>query len=149
MSTRDAIVAEALRWRGTRYQHQQHTRDLATDCGGLIGGVGVAVGALPVDWWETEFAPHAGYSRQPSKQSLERICDAFMERIDTGALEPGDVVGIRWEQEVMHLAFVVPYHAGGLAIVHALQRAGGVVEHRLSDVWRARIALAWRMPGIA
>jgi len=46
------------------------------------------------------------------------------------------------EAEPQHLAIVTPYRHGGLAMIHAYSRSSAVVEHRLADVWRARIVAA-------
>ena len=149
MIARADIVAEARRWLGTRYQHQAHRHGVATDCAGLIGGVAVALGLLRPDFWETDFAPFAGYGRQPANGMLERVCDAFMRRIDPAAAQAGDVVAMRFRREAMHLGILVPYVHGGAALVHAVSRPGFVVEHALDHRWKARVTAAWQMPGVA
>ena len=145
---RSVIIAEARAWLGTPYEHHQHTRGAGTDCGGLIGGIAVAVGSVPPNWWNTEFAPHAGYSRQPSGGRLLAIMRGFMTEIDPAAAVAGDVVLMRFSQEPQHVGILVPYALGGLALVHALASEHRVVEHRFADVWRARVTHAFVFPGV-
>lgn len=149
MIARVAIVDEARRWVGTPYQHQQHSRGIATDCAGLVAGVAVALGVVPPDWWDTTFTQYAGYGRQPSSGMLERICGDLMTEVPIDRAEPGDVLAFRFRRETMHLGFLVPYAHGGLSILHALSSAGQVVEHSLDNRWRSRITHAWQMPGVA
>ena len=47
VAARAEIVAEARAWVGTRWQHQQHTKGVATDCAGMVYGVGHALGLRP------------------------------------------------------------------------------------------------------
>jgi cell wall-associated NlpC family hydrolase len=149
VTSRHAIVAEARRWLGTPFAHQGRTHGVGTDCGGLVGGVAVATGVLPSTWWRDVFDPlFAGYGRQPSNGTLERICESFMRRIDLAEATDGDVLLMRFTGEPQHLAIVVPYAHGGYAAIHALLRARMVVEHRLDGLWWSRVVAAFRMPGI-
>lgn len=44
LATRDQIVAETLSWAGTPTRHQGQRKGVATDCKGLVVGVGQALG---------------------------------------------------------------------------------------------------------
>lgn len=148
MTTRASVAAEARRWLATPFSHQGRTLGIGCDCGGLVGGVAVALGIVPATWWRDVFDPQfGGYSRQPSHGTLQRVCESFMAQTD----EPdvGDVLLMRFADEPQHLGIVCDYAHGGLSLVHALARAGKVVEHRLAPVWRARVVRAYRMPGVA
>lgn len=147
MVARADIVAEARTWIGTPFAHQQRTRGVGTDCGGLVGGVAVALELVPVSWWAESFDPQfGGYSRQPSHGTLQRVCETFMRRVDDYL--PGDVLLMRFVGEPQHLAIVADYVHGGLSIVHAMLRVGRVAEHRLSPEWRRNVVAAYAMPGI-
>ena len=148
MMTGLQVATCASGWLATPYLHQAHARGLGCDCAGLVGGVAVELGIVPADWWETQAAPYAGYSRQPANGMLERICDGFMARIDLDDAQFGDVVGIRWSKEMQHLGILAPYQFGGFSLIHAYESAGAVVEHRFADVWRKRVTHTWRMPGV-
>ena len=150
MTTRAEVVAEARRWVGTPFVHQGRVRGHGCDCGGLVGGIAVALGIVPADWWQIVFDPRfGGYGRQPANGVLEAVCESFMSAIDPDAAEPGDVLLMRFADEPQHLGIVADYRNGGLSIVHALSRVGSVVEHRLGGLWTWRIVGAYRMPGVA
>lgn len=151
MTTRAAILAEAREWIDTPWQHQAHMKCLATDCGGFLAGVAIALGLLPADWWETQFGPHAGYGRLPSGGRLQAICREFMRPIPIDDAQPGDALLMRFKSEPQHVAFLADHPAGGLSIIHALNRrsVNRVVEHSLDRLWRSRIVEAYIMPGIA
>ena len=143
------VVAEARRWVGVPFAHQGRTR-AGTDCGGLIGGVAVALGIVPGDWWGRCFDPaHGGYSRQPSNGQLRSVCDSFMRCIEIEDARPGDVAMMRFHADPMHLGFLADYRHGGMSIVHALSAIGEVCEHRLSSLWRDRMVAVYRLPGVA
>lgn len=143
------IVTEARTWVDTRFAHQGHTKGLATDCAGFIGGVGVAVGAFAANVWEAEFAEHAGYGRTPANGMLQVLCRRFMRSIATAEAQAGDVLLMRFATEPQHLGILAPYEHGGLSLIHAYSRARKVVEHRLDDVWRSRVVEAFALPGVA
>ncbi len=151
MITREQVVAEARSWLGTPYHHQAHAKGVGCDCGGLIGGVAVALGLVAADWWDTAFAPFAGYGREPAHGSLLRVLDTFLRPVDPAQAAPGDVLVMRFRREPQHLGFLVPYTFGGLAILHALNGLAvrEVVEHRLDAGWHKRVTQAYRLPGVA
>jgi hypothetical protein len=106
----------------------------------------VELGLVPHDWWEIEFAPHAGYGRQPMRDELIRVLDTFLLRISKPQV--GDVVVMRFRRDPQHLGIVVPY-PGGLGMVHALSLGPRkVVEHRLDERWTDRITHAYALPGV-
>lgn len=143
------IVAEARCWLGVPFAHQGRSH-AGTDCGGLVGGVALALGIVPADWWARSFDPaHGGYGRQPSNGQLRAICESFMRCIEIDDALPGDVALMRFRAEPQHLGILADYRHGGASIVHALASAGRVCEHRLSPLWRERICAAYRMPGVA
>lgn len=147
--TRAEVVAEARAWIGTPYAHQAHLRGVGCDCGGLIGGVAVALGIVSADWWETAFAKHIGYSRQPHGNSLVDVLDVFMTRIDPAEAQPADVLVFRFRREPQHVGIVVP-HDGGMGMVHALNAGTrAVVEHRIDEKWQRRVTHAYALPGVA
>lgn len=147
MITRAEVAAEAKRWDQVPYAHQGRSR-IAVDCGGFVGCVAHALGCVSADFWDREFVPHSGYARRPSRQQLETICDAFMERIPVDDAGVGDVLGFRFRKDTQHLGIIVPYVHGGLAIMHALSSVGRVSEHILDDRWRSYAVQAWRLDGL-
>lgn len=148
MSTlRERIVQEARGWLGTPYQHQQRLRGVGVDCVGLLVGVARTLGLVAADF------DVRGYSRQPDGQLMARAGELLV-RIDVAAMQAGDVVVMRFEQDPCHLAILADYPvvAGQLSIIHALTtRAGGgrVVEHRLDATNMAKVMGAFQFPGVA
>ena len=149
MTTRAEVVAEARRWIGTPFRHQARVRGAGCDCGGMVGGIAVALGLVPASWWAQTFDPaFAGYGRQPHGGLLESVCDQFMARIASSAADLGDVLLMRFGADPQHVGIIADYRHGGHSIVHALASVGRVVEHRLSPVWRQRAVVAYRLPGV-
>lgn len=152
--TRADVVLEARRWLGTPWHHQARLRGVGADCGGLIGGVPVATGLLPPDWWTATFDPQfGGYGRSPSRDRLRGILRAFMDPIDPSAAQPADVVLMEFVRgQPQHLGIVADYPAaGGASLIHALGPAPPrrVTEHILAPRWRARVVDAFAYRGIA
>lgn len=143
--TRAAVVAEARRWLDTPFHHQARTRGVGCDCGGLVGGVAVALGIVPPDWWRDTFDPRwGGYGRQPAQGTLQQVCESFMARTDDP--QPGDVLLMRFAREPQHVAIVGDH--GGRSLIHAYEAIGRVIEHRLDPRWQRRTVQAYRMPGV-
>lgn len=152
MIARAAVIAEARDWLGTPFSHQQHTKGLATDCLGFIGGVAVAVGVFPASAWTEAFAEHASYGRLPYAGRLVAACREFLIPIDIDAAREADILCMRFTGEPAHVAYLAPYVHGGLSLVHAWSRArpqAGVVEHVFDRKWRSRVVEAFALPGVA
>lgn len=144
--TRADVVAEARTWLDTPYAHQGRKKGLACDCAGLPLGVAHALGLIPPD------ADVRGYSRRPDGASLLAACDRWMTRIAPAAVQPGDVLVMRFELDPQHLGIVGDYVHGGLSLIHALGQVDGrgrVVEHRLSDSRIRNAVAAYVLPGVA
>ena len=76
--TRQEVVREAREWLGTPFHHQAREKGVGTDCGGLVGGVAVALGIVPPDWWRDTFDPRwGGYGRQPAQGTLQQSSSDF------------------------------------------------------------------------
>lgn len=142
MTTRDAIVAEAREWLGTKFAHQQACKGVGCDCIGLIRGVARNVGFT--DPFVTGAARRfAGYSRSPNPESLREACAMFLSPILAQDAVEGDILVFRFERDPMHFALItqmepVPY------MIHAHARARKVAENRIDSVWRSRVVAAHR-----
>jgi NlpC/P60 family putative phage cell wall peptidase len=144
---RSAIVAEAREWIGTPFHHQQHKKQVACDCIGLVGGVGMAAGALPSDL--PGLSEYAGYSHRPDGRLIPAL-DRYLVRIPEKEMQPGDVLCLRWGKEPHHLGLVGDYRHGGLSLIHAESwRHKKVVEHRLCFTDNSmKFVAAFRFPGV-
>lgn len=150
MVTRAQVVAEAREWVGTPFQHQQHTKQVATDCIGLVGGVGMNCGLLPSDPMQLPgIQRFIGYGPIPDGRLMQAL-DAYLVRIDMEQMQPGDVVVIRWRREPHHLAILADHPHGGLSIIHAFggPTVAAVAEHAMDDKWRRRVVACFAMPGV-
>jgi len=135
--TADLLVTAARGWLGVPFMHQGRS-SAGVDCAGLVICLGRDLGQLPADFDVN------GYTRQPDGSMFAHCA----ERLLPSPARVGAVALMRFTDEPQHLGILVPYRHGGLAIVHALQSAGRVVEHRLDANWRARIVRCFSFPGI-
>lgn len=149
MATRNQIVIEARAWLGTRFHHQASAKGVGCDCIGLVRGVGIACGIYPADFLSLpEVQQFKGYSLLPSNRQLEKGCAMFAVPIAVDDAKPGDFVLMRFDGEPQHLAILGDYAGGLLSVIHAYAGARRVVEHRLDDVWAARVVAAFAFPGV-
>lgn len=74
--------------------------------------------------------------------TMRTHCDAQLE--PTQSLAATHLALIRFAVEPQHLAFIVPRAPDGWSLVHALERSGRVVQHRLDALWRGRIVQLYR-----
>ena len=133
--TADDIIAAARACLGTPFVHQGRIPGMALDCAGLVIAVAATVGA--------EYVDYPGYGRSPANGLLEAALDAqpFLERV--ADRQPGDVLLMRFSGEPQHLAICT-----GDNIIHSYESVGKACEHRLSDVWAARIVRVYRFGGL-
>lgn len=147
-----ADVVEAARgWVGTRFHHQgrlkaSEGRKGGCDCLGLLVGVArelrlpASGGGMLADFDERD------YGHMPDGRKLKATLDLLLEPIAPQDAGEGDVLLLRIEGVPQHLAIVCGYPYGGLGMIHALAANRRVVEHRLDEAWRGRIAAAYRIP---
>lgn len=133
MITRKEIIAAAQSYLGVRYHHQGRSR-AGIDCAGLLVCVARDVGI-------STNGDQMGYSRTPDGKSLKAALDGFGRRVDV--FQPGDFLLMRFDSQPQHIAIVTD-----VGIIHSYLSARRVVEHGLSDDWRARIICAYAFPGV-
>lgn len=143
--SRQRVVTEARTWLGTPFHHQAALKGVGCDCAGLIRGVGEVSGAIKID--PAEWAAVGNYGRQPHPPRMRAVLEHFLIPVEGPKI--ADVCWMEWREGLpMHLA-ILAEHQGRQTIIHALTDAGKVVEHGLTDEWRARITSWWRYPGLA
>lgn len=147
--TRADMVAEAREWIGTRWQHQCHLKRVATDCGGLVYGVGFIRRQFPEVAQLPQAAKFAGYSRVARNGSLVEACELLLVPIALALMQPADVVLMSFTGEPQHVGILGDYVHGGLSLIHAYAAQKRVIEHRLDpQTWAPRIHSAYRYPGV-
>jgi cell wall-associated NlpC family hydrolase len=131
MMSRAAIVAEARTWVDTPWKHQGRLKGVGVDCGGLIIGVGQALGLL-------DFTVKPQYGRQPNWRELEAILREHLDSQPFAGVKPGDILAFAFIGEPQHLGICT-----GDGLIHSYAQARKVVEHRLDDVWLERLRSIW------
>lgn len=134
-------AADARAWLGTPFVHQASLRGVGVDCVGLVGALGRDRGTPDGLAWAGDREAHA-YGRVPNPRFLLTGAERFLDRIDPGLADVGDVVLMRFRDEPQH--FAVISRAEPPYIIHASSMRGRVVENRLDDMWRRRIVRAYR-----
>ena len=136
---RPDIVSEARRWLGTPYLHQASTMGAGCDCLGLLLGVWRSVsGEVHVippysqDWDEV--------AREDVLLTAARI---HLVEVPKAEMAAGDVILFRMRRGAVakHLGIC----SDRSAFIHSYS-GHGVVESRLSEPWRRRIAAVFRFP---
>lgn len=126
MTTRAAIVAEAMTWRGTPYHHCADVRGVGVDCAMLLVRVYQACGLTPLD-----FDPRP-YSYQ---WHLHRGEELYLQWLDAANAVPtdtpqaGDVAIWKFGRAYSHAGILI----SDTHVIHALQQAGSVTVHGLEE----------------
>mgnify|MGYP003398058909 FL=1 len=123
----------------TAFHHQGRVPGRGLDCAGLYIHVMRELGLA--------YADVQGYPRNPYDGQLEAQMDAqpSLERIPVAEAQAGDWLCMRIKKAPQHLALHAGFIDGIPYIVHASEEHGGVVHHRLDDLWRARVMRAYRV----
>lgn len=139
-----ALVAAARRYKGVRFRHRGRTPQ-ALDCAGLVWRAYLDCGI--------ELPDFRLYGREPHEDGLvQHVRSALGEPFllaspPDAALQPGDVLVVRYEIEPHHLGIVTDYPYGGAhGVIHADGMAGKVIEHRLDAATCTRITHVFRRP---
>ena len=146
MTTRAQIVSEARSWLGTRYHHQAQRKGVATDCIGLVYGVGENLGLLVPRKANPVAAKFEGY--RSGDMILHRACEELLHPIPVDAMRPGDVYLMVFGHGEKHVGILGDLR-GGLSLIHAYAPLRRVVEGSLDAAARRTIVAAFAYPGIA
>lgn len=145
MTTAYDIVAEARTWIGTPWRHQAALKGVATDCLGLISGVGLACGLPRADEWRSD-ARALGYGRMADARTIVAACNDYLDVVD-GEIELANILLLKFAVEPQHFGIVSCLEP--LRIVHAYAGIGRVVENGMDGKWIARIVRVYRYRGLA
>lgn len=130
------IVDEARTWLGVPWVHQGRSRD-GIDCAGLAQQVAAAVRGYAFDI--------TNYAAQATDETMLALCAEHMDSVRLNAMEPGDIVVVRFGDQ-RHMGLIGDYpHGVELSLIHASTYFNKVVEHRLDGVWRRRCLAAFRL----
>ena len=140
--TRGDIVAAARSWIGTPYRHQASVKGAGADCLGLVRGVWREIfGAEP----EVPPAYTPDWAEAGGEECMAEAARRHLVEINPGAAREGDVLLFRMRARgpAKHAAIL----SASDRMIHAWS-GRAVVEGHLGRWWRARIAHAFRLPGV-
>ena len=141
--TRDAVVAEARAWIGTRYRHQASLKGVGCDCLGLVRGVWRAcVGDEPE--LPPPYAPD--WAEASGEETMAEAALRHLIPIAVDEFSHGDVLLFRWRDG--YVAKHVAIASTGTTMIHAHDGAS-VCEIAIAPWWRRRLAFAFRFPGVS
>ena len=146
-----AIVDESRKWVGTRFHHQGRVRKTTystggCDCLGLLVGVAGALklrsrqeGVLLASLDELH------YGRIPDGKRLRQMLESHLLLLENEEAQPGDIALFRLDRNTQHVGILSDYSVGGLGVIHAYAPMQSVVEHRLDETWKEKIAGVFRV----
>jgi cell wall-associated NlpC family hydrolase len=142
------IVNAARSFIGVRFHHQGRSAITGVDCLGLLVLVAEAChlrfdGLSACDHDETD------YGHNPDTARLNDALVRLLSPVPSGAMQAGDVILCTLDYRPQHLAILADYAnaVGELSMIHAYAPLRKVVEHRLDETWRGRIAGVYRFVG--
>ena len=141
MITREAIIAAAREWIGTRWHHQGALKGIGCDCIGLIAGVARELGIPEAARFRAD-PRFRGYGRTPEPNMLRAAIAEYLNVAESE--QPGDILLMRFDAEPQHFGFV----SASDYMIHAYAQARKVVENRIDDKWRRRIVGVYRFRGL-
>jgi NlpC/P60 family putative phage cell wall peptidase len=149
MTSRAEVVAEARSWIGTPCHHHAGLKGIGADCGGMVRGVGAALGLEPPDWEQNSRAFH-GYPQRGAGAMVKAALDLYADPIPLAALQPGDIILLRFppNPEPAHCAICTEFR-GAPGMIHVYAKARRVAEHNIDTLWRGRMIAAYAFRGIA
>lgn len=133
------VVEAARECIGTPFRHQARVPGVGIDCVGLLVHCFRSL-SLP-------YTDESGYPRDPFGRKLEKNLDSqpSLRRIDISEANAGDVLVMRMRMAPQHVAIHSGFIGGHAYIIHSSEMHGGVVEHRLDELWGSRVLRAYRM----
>lgn len=135
MTIRQDIVATARSALGIPFVHQGRSLTRGVDCIGLVIGVMHKLGLSDFDF--------QAYSRMPPADLMTKTMREILQVIPRNEVQPGDLFRFNVAGEPIHVGI-----ATDVGVIHAVQSASGVVEHRLDHAWEKRIVETYRIPGV-
>lgn len=133
------IATEAREWLGTPWFHNQSQKGIATDCVGLLAGVGREIGFLSPDF------KLENYSRIPRNDFMIQFLDRYLERVESenksnGEPKIGDILAFRKMGVNTHVGIYI----GDGVLIHA-DNDRGVIESYLRD-YAKMVVVVYRVP---
>lgn len=120
MTTREAVVREALTWEGTPYHHGARQKGVGVDCAMLPAAVYEACELAPR--LDPEYSPQ-WYLHRDEELYLQYILPHAVE-ITFEELGPGDLIVWKFGRTYSHSAIVLDYPE----VLHAVRHSRSVIR---------------------
>jgi len=135
---RSEIVKEAEGWIGTKWQHQQATKQVACDCAGLARGVYANLTGTQVEIMDYPATWHLF----KKEERLYETCKEIMDEIRLSDIKAGDILLFAFRPSFVchHLGI----YTGKGTFIHSDMDAGKVIVSRLDSFWKSRLRCAFR-----
>jgi len=137
--SREAVVAEARSWIGTRWIHQGRNRH-GVDCIGLVVVVRRALGIGDYDI--------AGYPREPDGTFMRHFFTAGGTRVGILQAQPADLLLFKDATSPCHVGIITAREGELMFMAHAHMLRRQVIEEPVLHDWQQKWVAAIRMPGI-
>ncbi len=139
------IVNAARSFIGVKFHHQGRSAVTGVDCLGLLVLV-AEVCQLKFEGGTANEHDETDYGHNPDTTRLKGALDRLLSPVPIEQMQAGDVILCTLDHRPQHLAILADYAAaeGELAMIHAYAPLRKVVEHRLDNTWRGRIAGVYR-----
>ena len=137
MITVEDIINKSREYLGVPFKHQGRTREKGLDCIGLLARCGEDLGIEVLDdlTYSTKVNP------AQLKEGLERHCEKTLRL----TYEPG-YIGLMQFDKIYGPTHTVLITDKGM--IHAYNKRGCVVEHRMNDVWRKKIVATYKINSV-
>ncbi len=140
--TRQQIIQTARTWLNTPYHHQASTKQIGTDCLGLILGIYKELyGNLP----ETLPNYSPDWAESSNIETMLNGAQKHLTEIPIHTAKPADIAIFRFRPNTIakHAAILMPENK----MIHAMENTK-VSEVNLGPWWKRRIAATFQFPGV-
>ena len=136
------LITTARTWIGTPFHHQGRLKHIGCDCLGLVLGIAEEL-ALQSEGTILHSLDNTAYSRAPNTTELIQKMERYLQKVEAGKWQAGDIALIHIAGNPQHLGIITDGIHGSYGILHAVY-GKGVVEHGLTVSWRKRIYRVYR-----
>ncbi len=133
---RQNIANVSTSWLGTKFKHQGRMKHVGCDCIGLIIGV-LSELDFTINGELINRLDNKTYAKTPKNHLLERSLDNIFKPINL--VQIGDIILMRFHREPQHVGFISRINGNGIYIIHAYQKIGSVIEHKITENWQDKI----------
>lgn len=119
---------------GSPFRHQGRIPASGLDCVGLIIYVASVL--------NLEIVGRSNYRKIPKRHAITRAAREFgFREKPVSESFPGDILLLKFGKSLEHVAVLSDH-----GIIHACEKYGKVVEHKLDQTWMGRITKAYEFP---